>query len=189
MTIFTKRTGAIALAIGAASLTAACGGHGPNSYLMPKDAVVAKLTNAEREFEYIGGQKRTIRATSVRGDTIRVSLSSAGSGMRSAQCEAIVEAINDDWTRVTPSCKDEDDAFEETLAQVNEMQVDEFVIAVLYNKPIDESMVLKRTSAVAIDNMDEMQNEARATAREASKRDYGSSTSGWGSNTNSGSSW
>lgn len=156
------------LALGTATLMlAACGGHGPNSYLMPKDAVASKLTGAEREFNFLGSQKRTIKSVARNGDTIRIRLSSGNGGMQSAYCSAIVEAIDDDWTRVTPDCTDKNSAIEETVAQINEMQVDEFVIAVLYDKPIDEAMVKKRTSAVAIDNLGAMGKEVRAEVDKA----------------------
>ncbi|WP_299193038.1 hypothetical protein [uncultured Erythrobacter sp.] len=178
MTIFTKRTAATALLIGAASITTACGGHGPNSYLMPKDAVIAKLADAEREFDYIGSQKRTIRSIAVNGDKVRVRLTSSTNGMKPANCNALVEAIDDEWTRVTPDCTDRSGAIDETVAQINEMQIDEFVIAVLYDRPVDADMVLRRTSAVAIDNLDEMSREARAASDAATN---GSSSGSWGS--------
>ena len=187
MGIHTSRKAAFAFAIGAAAMTSACGGHGPNTYLMPKDAVIAKLTGAEREFDYIGSQKRTIRSVAVNGDAVRVRLTSNSGGMKPANCSAFVEAIDDEWTRVTPDCTDRVSAMDETVAQINEMQIDEFVIAVLYDKPIDADMVLRRTSAVAIDNLDEMSREARASADAATYDSYSGSSGDWGSE--SGSDW
>ena len=140
----------------------ACGGHGPNSYLMEKDAVVAKLTGAEREFSFGGKDKRVIRATSRNGDTVKVRVTYTTGPLGSAMCEAQVEAIDEEWTRVTPVCPKTDSAADNMQAEINEMQVDEWVLAVLYNREVDSAMVLKRTSAVAIDNIGELSREAAA---------------------------
>ena len=181
---FSKTFAVMSVAAVTLSLSA-CGRHGPNSYLMPKEAVAAKLTGAEREFDFIGGQTRKITSIARNGDTIRVLLSSSQGGMDSAYCSAIVEAINDDWTRVTPDCTDKNSAIDETIAQINEMQIDEFVIAVLYDKPVDASMVAKRTSAVAIDNIGAMQ---RQVDDEISQATDAYASDGW-ANGGGGSDW
>lgn len=175
-----------ALLAGTTLALAACGGHGPNSYLMAKDAVVAKLTGAEREFSIGGADKRTIRAVSRNGDTIKVRVSYASGSIGSALCEARVEAINEEWSRVTPVCPKSDSATEIMQAEIDEMQVDEWVLAVLYNREVDSAMVLKRTSAVAIDNINDISKEAAAQLEQAppasgyTEDGWASSDSDWG---------
>lgn len=158
---FQKTAGGLAIAAATLSL-AACGGHGPNSYLMPKDAVVAKLDGAEREFTFAGSDKRTIRATGRSGDTIKVRVTYNTGSLGSRLCEAQIEAIDEEWTRVTPVCPKSDSATENMQAEIDQMQVDEWVLAVLYNREVDSAMVFKRTSAVAIDNIGEISKEAAA---------------------------
>lgn len=186
MFVKTKKFASLALLVCASSLTVACGGHGPNSYLMPKDAVVAKLSAAERTFSYGGSDSRKIEATGVNGDTVRLRLTANGGDMPTTICEARVEAIDEEWTRVTPVCEESDSAVENTVMEILEMHVDEFVIAVLYDREIDESMVLKRTSAVAIDNIGEIGREARELSeemeREGGNRQYSQDGSDWGDN-------
>ncbi len=177
----------IAIGVGA-MLTSACGGHGANSYMMPKDAVVAKLTGAKKEFSYGGSSTQSITSVSKSGDTIKVRISSNGGGMTPPVCEARVEAIDEDWTRVTPSCPEAETAIGDTVSEIYEKHVDEFVIAVLYNREIDSAMIRKRMGAVAIDNMGEMRREVAATAREMEAANTGSRDAGWQSD-NSGSGW
>ncbi len=174
----------MAIAVGA-MLTSACGGHGPNSYLMSKDAVVAKLTGAKKEFSYGGSSTQSITAVSKNGDTIKVRISSNGGGMAPPLCEARVEAIDEEWTRVTPSCPDAETAIGDTVSEIYEKHVDEFVIAVLHNREIDSAMIRKRMGAVAIDNMGDMRREALTTAREMEKASNGSAD-GWQSGDSSG---
>ena len=177
-----------ALVLGAASLTAACGGHGPNSYLMPKDAVVEKLSSAQKTYRTIGGNSRTIKATSTRNDTIKVRLAMDNGNGSPQICEAIVEAIDEEWTRVTPSCKDRGNAMGDAISEMYEKEVDEWVIAVLYDTEIDGQKVAQRSAAVAIDNMPEMQREALDADREFREQqargsfapDSGSAGSDWG---------
>ncbi len=188
MRAVSKKVSSIALVLAGASVTVACGGHGPNSYLMPKDAVVAKLANAEKQFQYGSGDMRAIRATSRSGDIIKVRLPSVNGTGSTRLCEAQVEAIDEEWTRVTPVCSKTDDALENTMSEILEMQVDEFVIAVLYDKPIDSAMVAKRTSAVAIDNIGEISREARAAQEAATDSAY-SPSSDWDRAEASGSDW
>lgn len=164
----------------AAIMLTACGGHGPNSYLMPKDAVMAKLTGASKEYQIIGNMDRKVSAISWSGDKLNVNVS--GEGSKVHRCKAIVEAIDEEWTRVTPECPEGKNAFEQTESEIARMQVDEFVIAVLYNKAVDASMVNKRISAIAIDNMDDMQKEVGQEMAAASE----SYDSGWDSDLSGG---
>jgi hypothetical protein len=155
-----RRVSNLAAGAALASMTlflAACGGHGPNTYLMPKDAVMAKLTGATREFQTIGEMDRKVSAISWNGDKLNVTVS--GTGMKPTSCRAIVEAIDAKWTRVTPECPKGMNAFDQTEREIARMQVDEFVIAVLYNRAVDADMVNKRIGAIAIDNIDEMHQE------------------------------
>ena len=154
---------------------AACGGHGPNSYLMPKDALVAKLIGAEREFTVGGSDKRTIRSISRNGDNINVRVSY---GTSSRSCKVRVEAIDEKWTRATPECTTSGGATERFEAELDQMQVDEFVLAVLYDREIDSSMVLKRTSAVMIDNLGDVTEEV-ANEMENMAPDVPVSDTGW----------
>lgn len=177
-----------ALLAGTTLALAACGGHGPNSYLMPKDALLAKLTGAEREYSLGGRDKRTIRSTSRNGDTINVRLTYAAGSMGTANCKVRVEAIDEKWTRATPECPTSSSATERTQHEIDQMQVDEFVLAVLYDREVDSSMVLKRTSAVVLDNFGdvtkEVGDEMQALAPEVPSSDSGwadSSDSDWGS--------
>ena len=156
---------------------------------MPKDAVVAKLTGAEREYSFGGKDKRIVKATSRSGDTIKVKLTYTTGPLGTANCEARVEAIDEEWSRVTPVCPAGSSAGDKLQAEINEMQVDEWVLAVLYNREVDSAMVLKRTSAVAIDNIGELSKEAAAEiekaesayADQASAADWGSEGgSDWG---------
>lgn len=192
MNILTKRSAAIALAIGGAALTAACGGHGPNSYLMPKDAVMAKLTDAEREFSLTGNDSRSIEAQRWEGDTLVVRFTQAGS--RSVGCFAHVEAINDDWTRVNPDCGEGSNAKDTAEREIARMQVDEWVIAVLHDKPMDEAMIRKRTLAVAIDHVGEGMREEAEQRRQNRARDRAAaaavaSGTDWGSESPAGGDW
>ena len=182
---FSKALAATGLAVGALAL-GACGGHGPNSYLMPKDAVKAKLTGKAKEYRVLNADPRSIVATSWNGDSLNVTLS--GKGVKPTRCKATVEAIDEKWTRVSPSCPEGKTAIEKTESEIARMQVDEFIIAVLYDKPVDESMVAKRISAIALDNMGDMQkqmvDEIDAAAA-ASSSAYADAE--W--NANSGSDW
>ena len=149
-------------------MTVACGGHGPNSYLMSKDAVMAKLSNAERQYSEIGELQRTVRASGWNGDTLRLRITTTGGAVTPQSCQAFVEAIDEKWTRVTPSCsarQGESAATSNAISEVFAMHVDEFVIAVLHNREVDAGKVLRRTSAIAIDNIDELQTEARDMER------------------------
>ena len=182
------KTGAALSIAGATLALAACGGHGPNSYLMPKDALLAKLTGAEREYSLGGRDKRTIRATSRSGDTINVRLTYSAGSLGTANCKVRVEAIDEKWTRATPECPTSSSATERTQHEIDQMQIDEFVLAVLYDRDVDTSMVLKRTSAVVIDNFGdvtkEVGDEMQALAPEVPTSDSGwaeSSDSDWGS--------
>lgn len=184
---------ALAIGIGA-MMVSACGGHGPNTYLMPKEAVMEKLANASKHYTQRMGGRFDIRSGSWSGD--RLSVTVTGSGGVSKRCEAIIEAIDEEWTRVTPKCGDEnaEDVTDSIEAQINRMKVDEFVIAVLYDKPIDTHSINKRTSAVVIGEMGNIQDQAREEmleAAEASERmSRGASSSGWGSSSdNSGTGW
>ena len=188
MRIITKRTGAAAIIIATASMTAGCGGHGPNSYLMPKDAVVAKLEGAEREFLFADRDERTVRAIRRSGDTLKVQINYANSSVSSQTCEARVEAIDEEWSRVTPVCPEGENATDNLQSELNEMQIDEFVIAVLYDKPIDASMVFKRTSAVAIDNIGDITKEIHEEVQ-ASENQTARAAAGWDSGDASGSDW
>jgi len=165
MRVHTKSAAAMTLTA-MATMTAACGGHGANSYLMPKDAVVTKLTGAQKEFSYGGNSTQSITSVSKSGDTIRVRISSNGGGMTPPLCEARVEAIDEEWTRVTPSCTAGETAIDQTIGEIYEKHVDEFVIAVLHNREIDSEMIRKRMGAVAIDNMGEMRREVASLAEE-----------------------
>ena len=185
MTIFTKRTGAFAIAAGAALLTAACGGHGPNSYLMPKEAVAEKLAKGTKSYS-MGAGERVVKATRRQGDVIKVRLSLTNRQDATFNCEARVEAIDDEWTRVTPVCDEGDSAIEATVMEMLEKEVDEFVIAVLYDQPIDHEKLKRRRAAVAIDNMGEMRREA-LEADQAMREMSSSNQSSWGNN--SGSNW
>lgn len=128
---------------------------------------MAKLTNAEKQYETIGGETRTIRATGWSGDTLKLRLTVNRGNGHPQVCEALVEAIDEDWTRVSPSCTERGNAIADTVSEIHEKEVDEFVIAVLHNGEIDGTMVAKRSAAVAIDNMPEMQNEAIEADRAA----------------------
>lgn len=191
MTIFSedtaKKIARIVLITGAASLTAACGGHGPNTYLMAKDAVAAKLEGAEREFTFDGRDKRIIRSVRRSGDMVRVKLTYTTGSLGSVTCEARVEAVDEDWSHVDAVCPTSGSASDNLQGEINEMQIEEFVEAVLYDKPVDASMVLKRTSAVAIDNIGEVINEAEQKARETTYASAPSDT-GW-TEDGSGSDW
>lgn len=155
---FSNSLATFSLCVGTLAL-GACGGHGPNTYLMPKEAVAAKLDGASREYAFGGKDKRTISAVRRSGDTIKVRVKYNTGSLGTSMCEAQVEAIDEDWTRVTPVCPKSSDAAENLQAEINEMQVDEFVLAVLYDREVDSSMVLKRTSAVAIDNIGKIANQ------------------------------
>ena len=169
---------------GAAMLTTGCGGHGPNSYLMPKDAVVEKLTGASKTFSYGGPAQHTIQSVSKNGDTLKVRINISG-GTSIPVCEARVEAIDEEWTRVTPVCPKTDSAIEDTVNEIFEKHVDEFVIAVLHDRKFDSAMMKKRMAAVAIDNMGEIRSEAKSNARQFEQLSN-SSDSGWRED---GSSW
>lgn len=186
-----------AIAAATAALLTGCGGHGPNTYLMPKDAVVAKLTGAEREYSFFGGKdKRIVTATSTQGDVVKVRVNHTTGARGIKTCEAQVEAINEEWTRVTPVCPKGSNAEAQTNAELVEMEIDEFVIAVLYDREVDSDMVFKRTSAVIIDNVGELTaeaereaKEAQAAYREAQVRDSfatDTETSDWGSDAGGG---
>ena len=154
------------LAVCAAPLMlGACGGHGPNSYLMAADPIKAKLSNAEKSFKNVGGLEFDVRATSWQGDRLQVTVK--GPSGKPTRCEAVVEAIDEEWTRVSPDCSKAGEA--KTEQMLGEMQVDEFIIAVLYDKPMDESMIAKRTSAIVIDTMGDIQKRAAAEIQEASQ--------------------
>ena len=149
------------LAVSAATLAlAGCGGHGPNTYLMSKDDVVAKLTGAEREYDFGGKDKRIVKAISRSGDNLKVKVTYTTGALGSVMCEAQIEAIDEEWTRVTPVCPKSTSAADNLQAEVYEMQVDEWVLAVLYNREVDTAMVLKRTSAIVIDNFGDVAEEA-----------------------------
>ncbi len=187
MTFYSKKTAASAMIAAAGAMLAGCGGQGPNTYLMPKNAVKAKLTGAEREYSYIGGQHRDVSAISWNGDTLRVRV--GGANMRSMTCSAVVEAVDEDWTRVIPDCPNGRNAEQQVESEIAAMQVDEFVIAVLYDKPVDESMVAKRTSAVVIDNIDEITREVHEEVEAAANAQPSYSSSDWASEDGSSSDW
>lgn len=171
-----------------ATLTlASCGGHGPNSYLMPADAVKAKLTGASKEYRVLNADPRTIVATSWNGNALNVTLS--GKGVTTTRCKAIIEAIDEKWTRVSPQCPEGKTAIERTESEIARMQVDEWIIAVLYDKPVDESMVGKRISAIALDNLGDMQKQmvdeidkaAHSSSSVYADAEWGADTAGdWG---------
>ncbi len=188
MRIITKKVAATAIIMATASMTAGCGGHGPDSYLMPKDAVVAKLEGAEREFLFADRDERTVRVIRRSGDTLKVQVNYANNSVASQTCEARVEAIDEEWSRVTPVCPEGENATDNLQSELNEMQVDEFVIAVLYNKPIDASMVFKRTSAVAIDNIGDITKEIHEEVQ-ASENGTTRPAAGWAGDDGSGSDW
>lgn len=161
---FHKPAGALAIATATLAL-AACGGHGPNSYLMAKDPLQAKLTNSAKTFQSLTGQNFDVRALSWQGDRLQVSIK--GPSGKATRCEAVVEAIDEEWTRVSPDCTKAGE--EKTEQMLAEMQVDEFIIAVLYSKEMDNSMIAKRTSAIVLDTMDDIQRRAASDIEEASK--------------------
>ncbi len=188
MHIFFKKTAAIAIAAGAGSLTAGCGGHGPNTYLMAKDAVVAKLEGAEREFSFSGRDKRIIRSLRRSGDMVRVKLTYTTGSLGSVTCEARVEAVDEDWSHIDAVCPTSGSASDNLQGEIHEMQIEEFVEAVLYDKPVDASMVLKRTSAVAIDNIGDVIQEEQEAAS-AAFEEANQSSSSWASEDGAGSDW
>lgn len=154
-----------ALGLGAATLSlAACGGHGPNSYLMAKDPIKAKLTGAEKTFKSPANIPFTVKATSWQGDKLNVSIT--GPSGSPTRCQAVVEAIDEEWTRVSPDCAKEDG---KTERMISEMQVDEFVIAVLYDEPMNNTKIANRTSAIVIETMGDIQKRVAADLEEASK--------------------
>jgi len=187
MNTMTKRGLAIALATGAAALTAACGGHGPNSYLMPKEAVAAKLAQGEKTYPNGSTGQRVIRSTSRSGDVIKVRLSVTQDYGTDINCEMHVEAIDEDWTRVTPKCDEGRSAIETTVLEMMEKEVDEFVIAVLHDRPIDHEKIALRRGAVAIDNMGEMRREALEADQAMREAQADNSGNSWGNS--NGSNW
>ncbi len=158
--------GSVAVSMGALLLSA-CGGHGPNTYLMPKDAVMEKLTGASKHFTQTLSGRTDVRAVSWRGDRLMVNLTSSGGLTK--MCTATVEAIDEEWTRVTPACGDENasDVGDAMEAQINRMKVDEFVIAVLYDRPMNEEAIANRTSAVVVGSIGDIQRETHKSMREA----------------------
>ncbi|MHA7818602.1 MAG: hypothetical protein ACX930_03025 [Erythrobacter sp.] len=172
----TKSLAAVALC-GATLSLAACGGHGPNTYLMAAEPIKAKLTGAEKTFTSVGNVPFDVRATSWQGDRLQVTIK--GPSGESTRCEAVVEAIDEDWTRVSPDCAKAREHKTET--ELAEMHVDEFIIAVLYNKPMNDNMIAKRTSAIVIATMDDIQRRAANEIDEAAKTSEASySSSDWG---------
>lgn len=155
-----------------------CGGHGPNTYLMAAEPIKAKLSSAEKSFKNVGGLEFDVRATSWQGDRLQVAIK--GPSGKPMRCEAVVEAIDEEWTRVSPDCTKAGE--EKTERMLGEMQVDEFVIAVLYDKPMNDSMIAKRTSAIVIETMGDIQQRAAAELEEASKASRSSSytSDDWG---------
>lgn len=151
--------------LGAASLSlAACGGHGPNSYLMAKEPIKAKLTGAEKTFNSAMNIPFDVKATSWQGDKLNVSIT--GPSGAPTRCQAVVEAIDEDWTRVSPDCSKEDG---KTERMISEMQVDEFVIAVLYDEPMNDTKIANRSSAIVIETMGDIQKRVAADLNEAAK--------------------
>ena len=186
MNIFTKRVSAMALAIGAASLTAACGGHGPNSYLMPKEPLMEKLASSSKDYKVALAGRTSVTSGTWSGDKMRVTITSASGNKET--CYAVVEAINEEWTRVTPDCGsfDADDVTEKMENQLNRMKVDELIIAVLYDNPMNAQSISNRTSAIVLENFGEIQAEAAASMQEAAAASEANGTgrgSGWGDDT------
>ena len=172
---FSKLLAGAALGVATLSL-AACGGHGPNSYLMAKDPIKTKLTGAEKTFKSPANIPFTVKATSWQGDKLNVSIT--GPSGSPTRCQAVVEAINEEWTRVSPECTKEDG---KTERMISEMQVDEFVIAVLYNEPMNDSKIANRTSAIVIETMGDIQKRVAADLEEAAKASETSySSADWG---------
>lgn len=189
MRILSKASlGSIAVSMGALALSA-CGGHGEDAYLMPIDALVAKVSGSEKSYQLprlglrdMEQSRYRLRAMSYAGGEIRVQFNTADSGALSKHCSIKIEEIDDEWTRATPSCRHNGDNRSKVSARMSEVHVEAFLDAVLYDREINGERLQTKLGAEVIASMGDIQDgvqEQIAEAREAERRAAGRGT-GWG---------
>lgn len=154
-----KMRGAMCFVLGAAMLTSACGSE-PGTYSIPMDQVKSKLAGASKQYTEGGQNTRTVTAVGWSGDAVSVQLSTSVGEKFTQNCTAMVEAVDEGTTRVTPDCGMGVNAGNTAIIELLEVQVDEFIIAVLNDGEMDGKRILRRGAAVTMGNMGDMQREA-----------------------------
>lgn len=161
MTLTKSLSPAVAIAMTAALLVGGCSAE-PGTYSMSSEAVKSKLTGAQKQYIEGGQNTRTVRATGWSGNDLNVRISTSVGSNYTQNCKAKVEAIDEDTTRVTPDCGEGINAGNNTILELLELEVDEFIIAALNDSEMDGDRILMRGAAVTLNNMGDMQREALA---------------------------
>ncbi len=151
----TKVCALAGLFVGSLSITA-CGNE-PDLYNVSGAAAKQKLANAQATYSELDCDKiHTVKSEGWEGDILTVKLSSTGGKQYDKTCMARLEIAGEGKVRITPDCSEMRGDIGETLARFSEMEVDEFVMASLADRPIDAEMIARRRQAIAAGNYEDV---------------------------------